>query len=75
MHGDVPRLCKRYCIKNNLPSEEQGTPMQEKREPLNPCVAYASGHVEHVKFKDLGFFNPPQYHKIVCICMCVYVYI
>lgn len=26
-------------------------------------------------FKDLGFFNPPQYHTIVCICMCVYVYI
>lgn len=71
MHGDVPRLCKRYCIKNNLPSEEQGTPMQEKREPLNPCVAYASGHVEHVKFKDLGFFNPPQYQKVFYVRVCV----
>ena len=49
MHDDVPRLCQRYCIKNNLPSEEREIPMQEKKEPLNPCVAYAIVHVKILK--------------------------
>lgn len=75
MHGDVPKLCKRYFIKNNLPSEERATPMQERREPLNPCVAYAIGHVEHVKFEDLGFFNPPQYQKMLCVCVRVCMHV